>query len=470
MNALTAMKRSLKLHIFGHVMIVASVIVVSNRYLSQTLLHYQIENLMKEDMATALIRCDDVIGDESQFFACHRKISPGNMLNSLSEVYIFCPPASSASKPISNECKLANQKGTFWVRPTLLQQGLVELGSLTQDANVWYGVRRASLTDGQGAVLLINSKAADNSLNQLWSFRDRNLAFTLPVIVAMLMMLAVYLSYLLTRAVSSLESALAQMDEKNLSTANHFLPKYREFDKLVLVFEGLRMRLQESFAKARRFAADASHELRTPLTVLRGNTELMISDLPKGSTIRGQVSKINVEAERLIEITEKLLLLSRADASNMRLEKSVIDLSEFLKDLIDDEVDTLQTLKISSQIKPNVQWLCDASLIGQLIHNLYANAIKYNATNGWIRISLDTTSTQLYMTFQNSTTDISADLSHLAFERFYRGDAAHSRKIDGHGLGLSIAQEIALCHGGILTLTSHNGIVTVRFEAPLSSP
>jgi signal transduction histidine kinase len=443
--------------------------VVANRNISQALLHDQIKNFMKEDMATALIRCEDVIGDETQFFSCHRKISPGNMLNSLSDFYIFCPPAGSASKPISNQCNLANQQGSFWEQAQLIHQDLVELGSITQDNEVWLGVRRSNRSDGQGAMLLINAEASGNALNQLWSFRDRNLAFTVPFIFGMLLILAVYLSYLLTRAVSSLESALAQMDEKNLTSVNHFVPKYREFDKLVYVFEGLRMRLQESFAKARRFAADASHELRTPLTVLRGNTELMISDLPEGSKIHAQVSKVNEEAERLIDITEKLLLLSKADARNMRLEKSMVDLSGFLNEIIEDEVHTLETLKISSQIKPKVHWHCDASLIGQLIHNLYANAIKYNVTDGWIRLALETNATHLTITLENTTADISDDLSRLAFERFYRGEVAHSRKIDGHGLGLSIAQEIALFHGGHLTLTSHNGIVTVRFEAPLSS-
>jgi len=491
------MKRSLKIHIFFHVLIIASLIVFVNRTIAQWLLLDQIKGLLRTDLVTSFVTCESEIDHVVDFHSCHRKINPGNILNSFADSYVLCP--SSVQTPQTTmtarpqECDIGLRQSEFWANAKPLQKGSIEMASVSVNDQVWIGVRRidganvataatAAATanrtgvagaagapgapEPDGTMLLVNESVALNMLNQMWSYRDRNLVFSLPVIVLMLMMLAIYLAYLLMRAISSLQVALTSLNANNLDSAQQVMAPYREFDQVLSVFEDLRQRLLESFAKTRRFAADASHELRTPLTILRGNSELMINELPAGSKIYDQVHKIHGEAERLIEITEKLLMLSRADANNIVIAAKDMNVSEFLEEMIEDGLESTQNLKISTDIQPGVHWLCDASLIAQLIHNLLANALKYNKADGWIHLELRQTTSSIKLKISNSAEFVPDDLNERAFERFYRGNFAHSRQADGQGLGLSIALEIAKVHKGKLSLQGGKGVVTVIFEAP----
>ena len=83
-----------------------------------------------------------------------------------------------------------------------------------------------------------------------------------------------------------------------------------------------------------------------------------------------------------------------------------------------------------------------AVLVKQLVHNLYSNAMKYNLPQGRIRFVLQNLGDALALTITNSTAQMSAELAEHAFDRFYRGDAARNRGVDGLGLGLSICQRL----------------------------
>lgn len=459
------MNRSLKIHIFIHVVILASVIVFSNRIISQWLLLDQMNSLLKNGLVAAFVACEKDIDNPEQFFMCHRKISPTNILNSFADSYVLCPPQSSSNTVNrSPVCNLGLRQSALWNGAQQIPNQKMELGSLDIQGEKWIGVRRTALGDNESAVLMVNQATAAVVLQQLWSFRDRNLVFALPIIVLMLMILAIYLTYLLTHAVASLERALTSLNANNLEKAHRLNAPYREFQNLVDVFENLRHRLMESFAKTRRFAADASHELRTPLTILRGNSELMINELPAGTKAYDQVRRIHEEAERLIEITEKLLMLSRADSNSIRLSATDMNLSEFLEEIFDYGSDAFPEIKITSDLQAGVVWHCDSSLVSQLIHNLYANAFKYNKKNGWIHIKLRQTASRIKLEIANSTEVIPEELNARAFERFYRGNFTHSRQADGQGLGLSIALEIAKAHKAKLAIQAEHQTVVLILD------
>ena len=97
---------------------------------------------------------------------------------------------------------------------------------------------------------------------------------------------------------------------------------------------------------------------------------------------------------------------------------------------------------------------CDRDLLIQVLQNLFSNAIKYNLANGWIQIRAHQTQTTLHVTIANASKDIPLSERNRIFDRFYRGDPARTRKIEGIGLGLGLAREIARAHHGNLTLDS----------------
>jgi signal transduction histidine kinase len=270
------------------------------------------------------------------------------------------------------------------------------------------------------------------------------------------------------RPIGELEVSLSSLDASNLDRSSNIEVPYREFEKLVTVYRSMQIRLSESFVKARRFASDASHELRTPLTILRGQVEQLIHDVPVGSSQQIRIRSMSDEVERLIDITEKLLMLSRADANSLVQRLSRVSLSDLLLQLINDAYTFQTSLKITCEIAPDVYWQCDKTLVLQLIQNLYVNAVNYNQPNGWIHLTLQQSNDMFELAVENPFVDIPADLLEHAFDRFYRGDASHARHVDGLGLGLSICSEIAKLHEATLSLSiTEQKTVVVRLIGPL---
>ena len=319
--------------------------------------------------------------------------------------------------------------------------------------------------------MLVRKQDLKHYVDSIWNLRDRILVYVLPIVILMLTALTVYVTWTVMRPIRQLEASLNGLTSRNLDQPLDLLPPYREFNRFVTVFEQLRERLSQSFLQTRRFAADASHELRTPLTILRGNSERLIAELPTGSDAQVRMRLIGDEIERLIEITEKLLLLSRADANSIRYDMEPLSLSTMFTELALDAMAFQPELKIRNDIEPDIEWTCDRSLIQQLLFNLYTNAAKYNVQQGWIRFALTRRDDRFALSIENPCDNIPADLPERAFQRFYRGDASRGRRIDGVGLGLSLCSEIARLHKATLSLkVTERKTVIATLEGQLSLP
>jgi two-component system, OmpR family, heavy metal sensor histidine kinase CusS len=227
-----------------------------------------------------------------------------------------------------------------------------------------------------------------------------------------------------------------------------------EFVELIEVFNQMLERLERSFTQASRFSADAAHELKTPLTILQGELERTLQQVDPGSEVQQRLSNLLDEVRRLSTIMRKLLLLSLADAGKMSLYLVEVDMSELLTLMLEDVELLAPHLTVQTNITNELWVQGDRDLLIQVLQNLFSNAIKYNLTNGWIQIHAHQTQTTLYITIANGSKDIPASERSRIFDRFHRGDPARTRKVEGIGLGLSLAREIARAHRGDLTLDS----------------
>jgi two-component system, OmpR family, heavy metal sensor histidine kinase CusS len=254
------------------------------------------------------------------------------------------------------------------------------------------------------------------------------------------------------RPIRQLTHAIQQVTVKGLDRRIPTGTTDVEFVELILVFNQMLERLERSFTQASRFSGDAAHELKTPLTILQGELERTLQQVEPGSQVQQSLSNLLDEVCRLSTIMRKLLLLSLADAGQMSLYRVSVDMSELLVEMLEDVELLAPHLQVKIDISPGLLIPGDRDLLIQVVQNILSNAIKYNLTDGWIKIQAAQTSTTVQVTIINASIDIPDSERSRIFDRFHRCDPARNRKIEGIGLGLSLAREIARAHGGDLTL------------------
>ncbi|MBE8992155.1 ATP-binding protein [Nostoc sp. LEGE 12450] len=262
------------------------------------------------------------------------------------------------------------------------------------------------------------------------------------------------------RPIHQLTGVIQQVTVKGLDQRIPIGTTDVEFVELIQVFNLMLERLERSFTQASRFSGDAAHELKTPLTILQGEIERTLQQVDPGSEVQQRLSNLLDEVRRLSGIMRKLLLLSLADAGKMSLYLVEVDMSELLMEMLEDVEMLAPHLTVQTDFTDGLRLQGDRDLLIQVLQNLFSNAIKYNLANGWIKIRTHQTQTNLHVTIANASKDIPVRDAYGArereriFDRFYRGDPARTRKIEGIGLGLSLAREIARAHHGDLTLDS----------------
>lgn len=301
----------------------------------------------------------------------------------------------------------------------------------------------------QGQVAIaIHLKTLDRSLAPI-----RNIILiTIPTILAMVAFAAWFLAGQALRPLYRVNTAIGQLNAQGLDQRIPEGEADIEFAELIQVFNQMLGRLERSFQQTSRFSADAAHELKTPLAVLQGQLEREIQQAESGSRLQQSLGTMLGEVSRLGSILRKLLLLSLADAGRMRLTFSEVNLSELLQESVEDIELLAPHLSVMVAVEPQLRLPADPDLLRQVLQNLITNAVKYNRPDGWIRIETERIGQQVAVTIKNRSDDLSEDVRDRLFQRFYRADAAHSRRVEGAGLGLSLAQEIARAHRGDLRL------------------
>lgn len=226
-----------------------------------------------------------------------------------------------------------------------------------------------------------------------------------------------------------------------------------EVERLTVVLNHMFDRLEASFQQATRFTADASHELKTPLTVIRGELEAALRSGQFGPNQEKLLINLMEETDRLKQIAEGLLLLSRADSGRLTLELRSVDLIPLMLDLVDDAEILAAPDRISVESRLPAAACVQGSphFLRQLLLNLLENAIKYNEEGGRVSISVEEQGGCWSIRIGNTGRGILPEDQEHVFDRFFRGDQSRSQQ-KGHGLGLSICREIVRAHGGEMGL------------------
>lgn len=274
--------------------------------------------------------------------------------------------------------------------------------------------------------------------------------WALPLTLALVGAVSWWLAGRALRPLQTLTQAVRRVTAEGLDRRLDARHEDHEFVELIEVFNRMLARLERSFGQANRFTADAAHELKTPLAIIQGQLERAMQQAQELPAVQASLSSTLDEVRRLSAISRKLLLLAQADAGRLRVAAERLNMSVLLAELLEDARMLAPELHVDSSIQPELWVEVDPVLIGQVLHNLISNAIKYNLPGGWLRVQTARWGLRLEVVVSNASSGIAPQDRNRLFERFFRADPAHARQVEGVGLGLSVSREIARAHGGDL--------------------
>jgi two-component system, OmpR family, sensor histidine kinase VanS len=244
-----------------------------------------------------------------------------------------------------------------------------------------------------------------------------------------------------------------------------------EFRELADAFDAMLARLEAHIAEQQRFAANASHELRTPLTITRTLLDVARND-PNRDPNRDSgdlVDRLHVINTRAIDLTEALLLLSRADQRSFT--RASVDLSLLAEEATETLLPLAEKRGLTIETSGDVaRAIGSQTLLLQMTTNLVHNAIVHNLPErGTVWVTTSVQPGAAVLTVENTGETLAPQLVSTLVEPFRRGTERIRTDHAGVGLGLAIVQSITKAHDGTLTLTPRPaGGLRVTVQLPAS--
>ncbi len=216
--------------------------------------------------------------------------------------------------------------------------------------------------------------------------------------------------------------------------------------------------LELNFQRERQFSSDAAHELRTPVSVILSHCEYCLEELSLTAEEREEILIIQRKAQQMSELVSSLLMISRGENKQARIEKEPVDL-KLLAETVSEELEEKAaekqiTIEVDNSLKdPVIQ--ADMSMMMRLFINLTDNAITYGNPGGYIRISMTEEGEMVSLKFSDNGIGIPKEDLEKIWDRFYQVDASHSG--ESFGLGLFLVRQIVTRHKGTITVESELG-------------
>ncbi|AJI93762.1 HAMP domain protein [Yersinia ruckeri] len=292
------------------------------------------------------------------------------------------------------------------------------------------------------------------------------------MIVALSTLLAAVVTWILSRSMLAPVKRLVEGTHRLAAgdfSARVAVSSRDELGRLAQDFNLLASALEKNEQMRRDFMADVSHELRTPLAVLRGELEALQDGVRQPTP--ESLSSLQAEVAMLTKLVNDLHQLSLSDRGALAYRKTRIDLVHLLQvALASFRGRTAQKqLTITTHLPEQATMFGDPDRLGQLIHNLMENSLRYTNDRGQLTISIHADENHLSLYWQDSEPGISDEQLQRIFERFYRTESSRNRASGGSGLGLAICHNIVEAHNGKIQAThSPLGGILIKIDFQLS--
>ena len=303
----------------------------------------------------------------------------------------------------------------------------------------------------------------------------------LRVILFIVFMISLFIVFVsgkifVSRALTPISKIMAQVGAIGVSNLNARISEGNGIDELSLLaqtFNRMLERIESAFIAQKKFIANASHELHTPLTVITGHMEVILMRARKNEEYRKTIISVLGNIKNLNHISNRLLQLAQASSEISEADFNLIRIDEILWQAKNE------VLKINDNYKINISFSesiddeyklkvnGNEQLLRTAISNIIDNGCKYSDDNT-TDISVNNDNDKVIMNFSDKGIGIPHEEIKMIFQPFYRAKNSFGTK--GHGIGLSLVENIITLHKGNITVTSEimNG-TTFTLSLPLNS-
>jgi heavy metal sensor kinase len=267
--------------------------------------------------------------------------------------------------------------------------------------------------------------------------------------------------FMARRAVSGVEAVTEAARKISGSTFEERVPvnmRGDEIDQLAITFNEMLDRIQTLLKEMKEISDNIAHDLKSPITRMRGAAEVALTTGTSLGEFESMAASTIEECDRLLDMINTMLLISRTEAGTEITTLKSINISEVVANACELFTPGAEDkgIMLHCSISDGIYLNADTRMVQRMFSNLFDNAIKYTPSGGSVSVDVsENVAGQVTISVSDTGMGIPpADLPHI-FERFYRGD--QSRSLAGIGLGLSLARAIARSYDGDITVISVPG-------------
>jgi heavy metal sensor kinase len=316
-----------------------------------------------------------------------------------------------------------------------------------------YGVRVIYARIGNVVILQMGSSLEEEQ--RLLQALKRIFTVTLSGMLVLAVIGGWFMSHHALSGVAMVTRTAQQISEEDLDTRVPVRLRHNEIDRLAITFNQMLDRIQILVAGIRQMNDNIAHDLRSPITRIRGLAEVTLTSDSGPEEYRQLAASTVEECDRLLDMINTMLTISRTEAGVSPFERTPVDLAAVVKEACELFQPLAEEKAVGLQMRTDgrAEVAGDQRMLQRMVANLVDNAIKYTPEGGRIVVALAPDGAkQVRLTVQDTGIGISADDQPRIFERFFRSD--RSRTQGGAGLGLSLVRAIVRVHGGRIEVQS----------------
>ena len=232
-----------------------------------------------------------------------------------------------------------------------------------------------------------------------------------------------------------------------------------QINRLLLDRQKIKSDFKKQEISSKKMLSNISHDIKTPLTVILGYLEMMRLENPEDETLQ----KVEAKALQMMELINQFFTLAKLEAGDTDIEISRINVSELCRENILNFYDILQGKNFIVEISIPEQDIFvwgEKGAIDRILSNLITNALRYGSDGKYIGLTLRESREHVYIDIMDKGKGIEKEFAGNVFERLYTMEDSRNRRIQGNGLGLTIAKNLACQLGGDIALESEPNVKT----------